>query len=209
MMSLMNANGVKRYSTENEEKSMIVERWNRTIKEKIWKLFSAQNEYVYLDKLKEIVDEYNNSVHSSTGMTPVKASLKGNEKKVYAALYEDELWRRRKAPKFTVGDRVRITASKKAFEKGFTPKWTEEIFIVKEIRFTKPVTYKLKDLLGEDIDGSFYEKELQKAEQKIFRIEEVLDRDEEAGEVFVKWSGYPEKFNEWISIKDYENIENG
>ena len=189
--AVMDENGVERYSTENEEKSSVVERWNRTIKERMWK---------------DILMSYNNTKHSSIGMTPAQASKKDNERKVYAKLYEDELWRKRKFPKFKVGDEVRITVKKKNFEKGFTPKWTEEVFIVKKVIYTKPVTYKLKDLMDDEVDGSFYEKELQKTEQKTFRIEEVLDRDEKAGKALVAWSSYPEKFDEWIPIKDVENL---
>ena len=204
--AVMDENGVERYSTENEEKSSVVERWNRTIKERMWKMFSATNETTYIDKLEDILMSYNNTKHSSIGMTPVQASKKSNEKKVYAKLYEDELWRKRKLSKFKVGDKVRITVKKKNFEKGFTPKWTEEVFIVKTVIYTKPVTYKLKDLMDDEVDGSFYEQELQKTEQKTFRIEEVLDRDEKAGKALVAWSGYPEKFDEWIPIKDVENL---
>ena len=139
-------------------------------------------------------------------MTPVEASKKKNERKVYAKLYGNELLKKRKAPKFAVGDKVRISKWKKTFEKGFTPNWTEEIYIVKEIIFTKPVTYKLKDLMEENVKGSFYEKELQKADQETYRIEEVLEKDEEAGEALVKWKGYPAKFNEWIPLKDLKDI---
>ena len=140
--------------------------WNRTIKERMWKMFSARNDTTYIDKLKEILASYNNKKHSSIGMTPVQASKKENERKVYANLYEDELWRKRKFPKFKVGDKVRITVKKKSFEKGFTPKWTEEVFIVKKVIYTKPVTYKLKDLMDDEVDGTFYEPELQKTAQE-------------------------------------------
>ena len=204
--AVMDENGVERYSTENEEKSSVVERWNRTIKERMWKMFSATNETTYIDKLEDILMSYNNTKHSSIGMTPVQASKKSNEKKVYAKLYEDELWRKRKLPKFKVGDKVRITVKKKNFEKGFTPKWTEEVFIVKKVIYTKPVTYKLKDLMDDEVDGSFYEQELQGVKQEIFRIEEVLEKDEKAGKALVAWSGYPEKFDEWIPIKNVEEI---
>ena len=204
--AVMDENGVERYSTENEEKSAVVERWNRTIKERMWKMFSARNDTTYIDKLKEILASYNNKKHSSIGMTPVQASKKENERKVYANLYEDELWRKRKLPKFKVGDKVRITVKKKSFEKGFTPKWTEEVFIVKKVIYTKPVTYKLKDLMDDEVDGTFYEPELQKTAQETFRIEEVLERDEKGGKALVAWSGYPEKFDEWIPIKDVENL---
>ena len=101
--------GVERYSTQNEEKSSVVERWNRTIKERIWKMFSVRNEMIYVDKLEEILADYNNTKHGSIGMTPVQASKKLNERKVYAELYEDELWKRNKPAKFKVGDKVRIS----------------------------------------------------------------------------------------------------
>ena len=204
--AVMDKKGIERYSTENEEKSAVVERWNRTIKERMWKMFSARNQMIYVDKLEDILEDYNNTKHSSIGMTPVQASKKSNEKKVYANLYENELWRKRKLPKFKVGDKVRITVKKKSFEKGFTPKWTEEVFIVKKVIYTKPVTYKLKDLMEDDVDGSFYEQELQRVRQEIFRIDEVLERDDKNGEAYVSWSGYPDKFNEWIPVKDVEQI---
>ena len=161
-----------------------------------------QNDTTYVDKLGDILVSYNRTKHSSIGMTPAQASRKNNERKVYAKLYEKELWKKRKGPKFKVGDKVRITVKKKSFEKGFTPKWTEEVFVVDKVIFTKPVTYKLKDLMEEEVDGSFYEQELQKTEQTNFRIEDVIDRNEKTGEVLVKWSGYPEKFNEWIPEED-------
>ena len=200
--AVMDANGVERYSTENEEKSAVVERWNRTIKERMWKMFSARNEMIYVDKLQDILVSYNHTKHSSIGMTPVQASRPKNERKVFAKLYEKELWRKRKLPKFKVGDKVRITVKKKNFEKGFTPKWTEEVFVVKKVLFTKPVTYKLEDLMGDEVDGTFYELELQKTAQETFRVEDVIDRNEKTGEILVKWSGYPEKFNEWIPEED-------
>ena len=205
--AVMDEEGVERYSTENEEKSAVVERWNRTIKERMWKMFSAKNDTTYVDKLGDILVSYNRTKHSSIGMTPAQASRKNNERKVYAKLYEKELWKKRKGPKFKVGDKVRITVKKKSFEKGFTPKWTEEVFVVDKVIFTKPVTYKLKDLMEEEVDGSFYEQELQKTEQENFRIEDVIDRNEKTGEVLVKWSGYPEKFNEWIPEEDTLMIE--
>ena len=98
-----------------------------------------------------------------------------------------------------MGDEVRITKKKKVFEKGYTTRWTEEIFTITEIRDTNPVTYKLADLQGEEIKGTFYEPELQKTEQQIYRIEKILEKAN--GKSFVKWEGYSDKFNSWVDNK--------
>ena len=83
-----------------------------------------------------------------------------------------------KKPKFAIGDKVRISEYKRrVFDKGYTPNWTEEVFVVDKILPTKPVTYTIIDSMGEEIEGSFYEKELQKAKQQTFRIEKVFRRD--------------------------------
>ena len=164
-------NNIKLYHTENEEKSSVVERWNRTMKNRMWKMFSANNNTVYWDKLDQLVDNYNNTKHSRIKMTPIEASKKGNEKKVLRNLYGDLIYLKPEKPKCSVGDKVRISKYKrKVFDKGYTPNWTEEIFVIHDILLTNPLTYKVVDLLGEEIEGSFYEKELQKAKQQTFRI---------------------------------------
>ena len=125
-----------------------------------------------LDKL---VDQYNNSVHSSIKMFPVEASQKNNENKIFRNLYPHFVGKTL-TPYFSVGDNVRITKKRNLFEKGFTPRWTEEVFTINKIILTIPTTYKITDLNGEEIEGSFYEHELQKMAQHTFRIEKVLKR---------------------------------
>ena len=191
---------VELYSTENEEKSSIAERWVRTIKEKMWKYFTDNNTYKYIDVLPDLVEDYNNTVHSSTKLTPEEASKKKNELTVWRNLYPDRYKKYNITPKFSVGDEVRITKKKKVFEKGYTTRWKEEIFTIKEIRDTNPITYKLTDLKGEEIKGTFYEPELQKTEQQIYRIEKVIEK--EKGRSFVKWKDYSDKFNSWVDNKD-------
>ena len=191
---------VELYSTENEEKSSIAERWVRTIKEKMWKYFTDNNTYNYINVLPDLVKDYNNTVHSSTKLTPIDASKKKNELTVWRNLYPDRYKKYNITPKFSVGDEVRITKKKKVFEKGYTTRWTEEIFTIKEIRDTNPITYKLTDLKGEEIEGTFYEPELQKTEQQIYRIEKVIEK--EKGRSLVKWKGYSDKFNSWVDNKE-------
>jgi len=121
--------GVELYSTENEEKSSVAERWNRTMKEKMFKYFTANNTNKYIDVLDDFVERHNNTRHSSKKMTPVEASKKENEVRVYRNLYQ-EFERRPIHAKFKTGDKVRILKKKGLFEKGFTPNWTEEVFNV-------------------------------------------------------------------------------
>ena len=158
---LLNKHHITLYSTENEEKSSVVERWNQTMKNRLWKMFTANNNTIYHDKLGKVIDEYNNSFHTSVKMTPAEASRKKNERKVYANLFGDLIYSKHIPPTFHVGEKVRISKYKrKIFDKGFTPNWTEEIFVIDEILNTNPVTYKLVDLQGEKVTGSFYEQEL-------------------------------------------------
>ena len=144
--------GVELYSTENEEKSSAAERWNRTMKEKMFKYFTANNTNKYIDVLDEFVERYNNMRHSSIKMTPVEASKKENEVRVYGNLYPD-LTRRPMRAKDKIGDRVRIQKKKGLFEKGFTPNWTEEVFTISKIQRTNPVTYKITDYNDEKFKG--------------------------------------------------------
>ena len=139
-------------------------------------------------------------------MTPTEASKKKNEGVVYFNLYGDMETLKQKA-KYKVGDKVRISKYKrKVFDKGYTPNWSEEIFTVDEIQSTVPVTYRLKDLRGEEIKGSFYQPELLKAEQKVFRIDKVIRRDYKKKMALVKWKGYSDDFNSWIPMKDLKDI---
>ena len=133
MRELLEKNGITLYSTENEEKSSVCERWNRTIETKMWKQFTLQGDTQYLRRLPKILGQYDNTKHSSIKMTPVEASKKKNESALYFNLYGDmeQLSSKRK---FKVGDKVTINKYKrKVFDKGYTPNWTEEIFLVDKI----------------------------------------------------------------------------
>ena len=139
-------------------------------------------------------------------MTPIEASKKKNEGVVYFNLYGD-MEQLSSKPKFKIGGKVRISKYKrKTFDKGYTPNWTEEVFTVDNIQYTNPITYKLRDLNGEEIQGSFYEPELLKAKQNVFRIEKVIRRDYKKKQALVKWKGYNNDFNSWTPIKDLQII---
>ena len=134
----------------------------------------------------------------------MKASRKENELRVWRNLYPDHLEIYDIKPKFSVGDKVRISKKKKTFERGYIARWTEEIFKIVEVKRTSPVTYKIAHLNLEEIMGTFYETELQKTSQELFRIEKVIKRGKKKS--LVKWKGYSDDFNSWVDNKDIVNI---
>ena len=148
-------NDIIMYSTFNEGNSVVAERFIRTLKNKLYKHMTATGKTVYYDVLDDAVNEYNNTKHNTIKMKPI--DVKNDNKRVYI----DE--HNKKDSRFKVGDRVRISKFKNIFAKGYTPNWSTEIFIVNKINDTVPYTYNLKDLIGEEIIGSFYDKELQKS----------------------------------------------
>ena len=120
---------------------------------------------MYIDKLDDIVNEYNNTYHRTIKMKTV--DVKDNAYIDFLKKVND------KDPKFKVGDNVRISKYKNIFAKRYTPNCSEEVFVIKKVKNTVPWTYVINDLNGEEIIGTFFEKELQKTNQKKFRIEKV------------------------------------
>ena len=146
---------------------------------------------MYIDKLDDIVGEYNNTYHRTIKMKPI--DVKDNTYIDFKKEVND------KDPKFKVGDHVRISKYKNIFAKGYTPNWSEEVFVVSKIKNTVPWTYVINDLNGEKFIGTFYEKELQKTNQQEFRIKRVIKR--KGNKLHVKWKGYDSSFNSWIDKK--------
>ena len=196
LKSVLESNNVMLYSTENEDKSSVVERWNRTMKNIMEKYFTANNTQMYIDVLPSMVDKYNRTYHRSIKFTPSDARNPSKYQHVQNALYANA--RKATSPKFHVGDKVRITRKEGTFEKEFTPNWTEEVFTISSVKATNPPTYTIKDQLGEPIQGAFYEQELQLSVQEIFRIVRVLRKKKK--QVYVKWKGYSNAFNSWIPV---------
>ena len=173
----------------------------------MYKSFTMQNNIVYIDIFPKILAFYNNSKNRSIGMTPKQARKPENYGKVYWNLYGGTAYAEsnNQKPAFGIGDTVRISKYKrKTFDKGYTPNWTEEVFVISEIRPTNPITYKIKDLNGEEIVGTFYREELQKTDQTVYRIEKVIRKTKE--KALVKWKGYPDEFNSWVSLKNLKNL---
>ena len=156
------------YSTHNERKSVVAQRFIRTIKNKIYKYMSSISKNVYIDKLDDIVHKYNNKKHRTIKMKPI--DVKDN------AYIDSGKELNDNNRKFKVGDHVRISKYKNIFAKGYTPNWSEETFVIKKIKNTALWTYVIDDLNGEKIAGTFYETELQKIDQQEFRIEKVITK---------------------------------
>ena len=189
---MLKDNDTEMYSINNEGKSVVAERFIRTLKTKIYKYMTSVSKNVYIDKLDDIVGGYNNTYHRT-----IKMKLVGVEDNTYIDFKKEA---NNKDPKFEVGDHARISKYKNIFAKGYMPNWSEEVFVIKKVKNRVPWTYVINDLNGEEIIGTFYEKELQKTNQKEFRIEKLIKRKDD--KLYVKWKGYDSSFDSWIDKKD-------
>jgi len=188
---------IKHYTSENDDiKCAIVERWPRTILAKMYRYFTYRNTTRYIDVIQDLVKSYNETPHSTIKVAPVQVT-EHNEGEIRDRIFSSSPSKRKVV--FKVNDSVRISGAKRAFAKGYRDKWSEEVFKVWRVYDTRPITYGLTDYLGEKIKGKFYAEELQKVVKEVFRIEKVLRTRKRAGktEYYVKWLGYPEKFNSW------------
>ena len=161
-------NDIEMYLIHNEGKSGVAERFTWTLKNKIYKYMASIWKNVYIDKLDDIVSEYNNPYHRTIKMKPV--NVKDNTYIDFKKEVND------KDPNFRVGDYVRILKYKNIFAEGYTPNWSEEIFVIKGVKNAVPWAYVINDLNGKEIIGTFYEKELPKTNQQKFKIEKVIKR---------------------------------
>jgi hypothetical protein len=188
------------YTSENDDiKCAIVERFNRTLKSKMWRYFTYSKTYRYVDVLNDLVTAYNRTYHRSIKMAPEEVGVH-NERQVFVTLYGKTVNTATKKAKFKIGDKVRLSKTMTAFDKSYLPRWTRELFLVKSVLPTHPPTYELTDYAGEEVKGRFYGKEIQKVEKEVFEIEKIIKTKVANGKIqyFVKWLGYPDKFNSWI-----------
>ncbi|CAB3976655.1 uncharacterized transposon-derived [Paramuricea clavata] len=175
--TLLKKHSVRFFTTYNETKASIVERFNRTLKTKMWKYFTANNTLKYVDILQKLVKSYNRSRHRSIGMIPFK---------------------------FNIGDQVRISKAKRTFKKVYLPKWTEEVFTVTKRVPRRPPVHRIVDYDGEELEGTFYEQELQrvnKLDSDYYRVEKVI-RLRMRNKL-----GYPDKFNSWVPAESAKDLK--
>ena len=192
MKSFLQNNAIEMYSTYNEGKPVVAEKFLRALKNKIYKYMTSISKDVYIDKLDDIVNKYNNTYHNTIKMKPV--DVKSN------TYVDSNKEINNKDPKFKISDIVRISKYKKFFAKGYTKDWSEEVFLIKKVRNTVPWKYVINDLNGKEIAGTFYKTEFQKTSQEKFRIEKVIKR--KGNKLYVKWKEHNNSFNSWIDKKD-------
>jgi len=208
--------GIDYYFTQNETKASYAERVIRTLKVAMYRYFTYKQSHHYLDILQDLVDGYNHRPHRSLNQRLPSDINEQNEAVVWKEQYIDPLKTKsepkKKLFKFKVGDQVRMSHLRYTFQRDYQEKWTEEIFIVNRRYYRDgfPI-YQLKDYADDPIEGSFYENELQqvfKTDDNIWKVEKVLKRRKRKGqkEVFVKWMGYPKKFNSWIPETDLQPL---
>ena len=203
--SFLKEKNIHFFTTNSKLKASVVERFNRTLKTRMWKYFTAKNNRVYIDILQDIVHGYNNSYHRSIGRAPASASLL-NVGQVRKKLYGNSWTKPGRKFKLNLGDQVRISNSRRTFKKGYHPSWTQEIFTVTKIIPRVPPVYRLRDYAKDKIKGVFYAEELQKIHKSddIYKIEKILAEKKENGKV--KVLGYDKKFNTWVPKSELRKL---
>ena len=202
-------NNMIMYSTYGESKSVIVERFQRTLKDMITKQFTIQNTRNWVQLLPSVLKDYNNRFHSSIGMSPTDASEAENEVDAYIHMYPTKDTIKKKKPRFAVGDEVRISRVKGIFEKGMENNYSYEVFKISKVLDTQPTTYHLTDYNDDLIEGSFYEQELLKTKvPDYYEVESVLDTRKvgKKKQSFVKFVGWNKTFNMWLNDDDMYDI---
>lgn len=197
VQNLLKQYNINHYSTYSDKKASIIERFNRTLKNKMWKWFTANGKYSWVKILPDLLEKYNHTIHRTINMKPVDVNAY-NEKEILSRINKKRIITKTKALKFKIGDRVRISKYKKIFTKGYLPNWTNELFTIYSIKPTVPKTYVLKDDKGNILKGGFYEQEISKTKYAdIYLIEKILKR--KGDKVLVRWLGYDKSHDSWVN----------
>ena len=205
--ALFQQHNIELFSVKSAYKAAMVERFNRTLKHKLWRYLTSTNQRKWLDVLQDAVDSYNHATHRMIKRKPAEVT-----QDVVGDMREERVQHRPKGKdQFRVGDTVRISKVKSIFEKGYLPNWTEEIFTVADVnRKYNPITYKLKDANNEVIEGSFYHHEIQPVSPpEEYLVERVIRRERRGREMWclVKWYGYPTTMNSWVRQRDLRQLQ--
>jgi transposase InsO family protein len=206
--SLLKEKGINFYHTNNPDtKAAVVERFNKTIKNQIYKYFTFSSTYRYIDVLPDLLHSYNNSIHSTIKMAPADVNI-DNMLQVWQTLNDRVPIITKRKNKFAVGEHVRISRDKTIFEKGFEKNWSDEVFIISEVLPRRHLTvYRIEDMSHEPIEGTFYEIELKRVQiekSTVFKIDKIVDQRKigRSTQLLVKWLGYPSSQNSWVKKSD-------
>ena len=192
--------GVRQWFSYMPGKAVMAERFNRTLKERLWRLMTHQNDYRYIDALPHVVKSYNFTVHSATGLAPAKVTAKD------AAAILDEMQSPEepsKPAKYTIGDRVRVVVSKLQFEKGYEARYSAMLFKILSVRVSgRHHLYKIADLANKVEPGWFYESELSRVRNNSRAhnlINKIVKTRKLQGRIqyLVNGVGYPSAFDSW------------
>ena len=205
--SLFQDRNIEYFSTHAGQKASLVERFNRTLKSRMWKYFTANETRKWINIVQNLVDDYNNTYHRTIKMTPIEASRPENSLTVWHNIYGAYMAEKYGAPTYKIGQTVRISKYKSIFDKGYLPNYTEEFYKIKEVKLGRPTVYTLEDLKGEAVDGLFYDGELSpynETDETTYKVEKVLGKKTVKGKKFVlvKYKGWPDKFNEWLPAEN-------
>ena len=204
----LKSQNIELYSTYNFDiKACVIERFIRTFKSRLYRYFTEKSTNKYIDVLSKIIDSYNSSFHRSIKMTPKEARKHENEITVCSNLYRKSNISAVNKAKFKLNETVCVSRYPSLFLKSYTENFSREYFYIDSIENTVPHVYKLRDLSGEKVLGTFYEQELQKISvdpKKPFKIQAILA--EKNNKVLVKYLGWPSKFNEWIPKRNFKKI---
>lgn len=203
------------YSTYSTMKAAICERFNRTLKNRMWKHFTLRGSHKWIDILPKLLNDYNNTKHRTIRMRPNDVIGAKIEQNLLYTVYNTNKQQQRIGRKereksrtnskhrksrknaFKVGDCVRMSRYKHIFEKGYTHNWTTEVFTIRKVQPTQPITYLLKDWQGTNIEGAVYSEELKLTKYPhVYLVEKVLRRKDD--QLYVKWLGFGSEFNQWI-----------
>ena len=201
MQQFFKDNNVKIYYTNSHLKAVVIERFNRSLRELMMKEFVKNNNTVWYNILPKLIKIYNNRYHSTIKMKPIQVN-KSNEIYIKENIYTYN--KISKIPKFKINDLVRISLKRRdVFDKPSSNiKWSGELFKIHSINRSNVITYKIKDLNDNIIEGNFYERELQKTKNnsEIYIIEKIIRKNKD--KYLVKWRGYSNDFNSWIDKND-------
>ena len=206
---LFEKQNIEWFSTTTNKKAAIVEKFNLTIKNRMYRYFTEKQTKKWIDIIDNLVEGYNNTYHSSIHMKPIEVNEK-NEGVVWYNLYGAYLASEYGKPKFNLDDTVRISKYKNIFAKGYLSNYTRELFKIKQIIYGPVIVYKLQDLNNEEMEGTFYTEELSPYtdKSKEYKVEKILKKKTIKGKQFglVKWQSYSDKFNSWEPMENIKKL---